>query len=474
MIVRIFKNFISMLMGNISGKIIGLLAAIILARYLGPEEYGQYSFVISLAYIFLVCSELGMNELIVKRVAANHAIGAKLFSNLMVIRGILSIINITIMILFVYVLGYSWNILVCTIIFSFHLFFLAIINEINSFFTAFERMEFVGGMLIINGIIGLGLITLIVVLKGSLLMIITSRVATYIFGSLIGFYLLNKFLFKVEYFLEIAKVKEIIKEAIPFFIINVTQTLYYKIDIILLSKLKGDIFVGWYSIVSNDIFFGFYAIVVSFSVVMFPIYVKNYSESIENIQRSCNFTIRIGLVLGMALGCGAFILAPEIITIILGERYGNSVIVMKILSISILFLFLREPLGFALVAAGGVKKIMRINIIILLLNGILNYFFISLWGHVGAAITMTVCGSISFLWIYFEVKKKLGEMNILQPTLKLLIGATVMVIIIGYFSKKNIIAGIVIGAAVYLGNIFIMKIVYIQEMDKLWKIVMRK
>lgn len=468
---RIIKNFVSVLMGNISSKLIGLITAIILARYLGPEEYGQYSFVISFAYIFLVCSEFGTNELIVKNVAPNLSLAPKSFIHFLLFRILFSIISIMILNLTVYALGYSTKVLYCTLIFSTHIIFLAVINEVISFFKAFEKMEFVGVILILNGIIGLGLILIVVFSEASLYAVIVSRVGTYILGAGVGIYFLKKYLFHFEIVTHFNLWNQTIKAALPFFLINLSDILYYKIDILILSKLKGDIFVGWYSIVANDLFFGFFAIAVSLSTVMFPIYIKNYQESAKDINNSINFTIRIGIILGMGLSLGCFILAPSIITLIFGKQYLNSVIIMQILSLAILFLFLREPLGFALVAVCGARKMMNINMILLLLNAILNFIFIHLWGHIGAAITMTICIILSFIWIYLEVKKKVKQVEFLKPGVKTLMGTILMGIIIYFFLEINIVVGIAIGSAVYLANVFCMKIISATEINKIMNLI---
>ena len=51
---RILKNLSAVFFGDLFVKFSGMAIAIILARYLGPEDYGKYSFVIAGVFIFMV------------------------------------------------------------------------------------------------------------------------------------------------------------------------------------------------------------------------------------------------------------------------------------------------------------------------------------------------------------------------------------------------------------------------------------
>ncbi|MCR9203371.1 MAG: oligosaccharide flippase family protein, partial [Halobacteriovoraceae bacterium] len=64
---KIINTFLSLSLENVFRVFLGAAAAIWLGRYLGPESYGNYSYVLSFVMIFSPFTNLGLNEIIVGR-----------------------------------------------------------------------------------------------------------------------------------------------------------------------------------------------------------------------------------------------------------------------------------------------------------------------------------------------------------------------------------------------------------------------
>ena len=169
---RILKNLSAVFFGDLFVKFSGMAIAIILARYLGPEDYGKYSFVIAGVFIFMVFSDFGLNDLIIRDVARNHNLAPQYFISSLISKTILSCLSIIFLILYVYLMGYSEEIILYTIVFSASILFIVLMNSITSIFKAFEQMGYVLLISIISSAVLLVFIVSLVYFNGSLLQII--------------------------------------------------------------------------------------------------------------------------------------------------------------------------------------------------------------------------------------------------------------------------------------------------------------
>lgn len=454
---RVFKNFLSIFLGQMLSRLIGMATAVILARYLGPEDYGKYSLVISLGFIFTVISDFGLNELIVKDIASDHSIAPKYFGSSLIIKPLFSFLSIIFLVILEYLLGYSREIILCTIVFSLHLIFVTTTNAILSIFKALEKMEYVSLIMIINALSGLFFIAILVYLNGSLLDIISSRVISFVIAFMAAFLIVTKKFVRPDFSISMPFLKTFLLSSLPFLLITIADMLYYKVDIIMLSKIKGEVYVGWYAPVSNDLFFGLWAIACAISTVAYPIFSRQYNNSIDDFRNSCNMTIKISTTLGIAISAGSFMLAPEIIHLIFGSQYESSAVILRIFAIGIIFLFIRDPIGYGLVAAGKVKTLVKLNLIFLGINILLNSILIRHYAHVGAAITQVVCIVLSSILIFYLLNKKVNHLNMWKNFIKPLLAASAMCLSIYALSGFNLIVIIVVGGVVYFVAIFALK-----------------
>lgn len=66
------KNFSFLTIGELSARAIGMFTNIILARFLAPEGYGQYTLVLTYIAILYALSCLGVNQLTIRYIARNQ------------------------------------------------------------------------------------------------------------------------------------------------------------------------------------------------------------------------------------------------------------------------------------------------------------------------------------------------------------------------------------------------------------------
>lgn len=454
---RAVKNIIAILTGDVFSKMLGMVSTVILARYLGPEAYGKYCFILSYAFIFTVIADFGLNDLIVRDVARDHSLAAKYFAASFMIKALFSIISILLFIFSVYFMGYPKEIIVYVAMFSLSILFITFGNSVSSIFKAFERMQYSSLMVILNSSFLLFFVATIVYFEGTLFQIILSRVIALCVGSVIGFFILMRKIAKPEFNVGFPYLKTIAKNAFPFLTVGLIHSLYFNLDVIMLSKMRGPIYVGWFTPAANDLFFSLLIIPTAIATVAYPIFSRQYHESTEKFRESFNFTVKVSIILGVAISAGVFMLAQEIIHFFFGSKYENSVIVLRIIALAISFIFVKEIVGFGLATVGQVNTLMWLTILSLGLNAILNLILIPIYAHIGAAITSVICIFSSLVLSFYYLNRKIQHLVVVRSYFKPLIGAMVMCSGIYFLKGLHLLILIAAGAVIYLFVILIIR-----------------
>ena len=80
------KNFSYLIAGSVLGRALNMVTNIILARWLEPNGYGEYSLVLTYIALFSAISSLGMQFIINKYVARNQE-NSKVSFNMLFLEG---------------------------------------------------------------------------------------------------------------------------------------------------------------------------------------------------------------------------------------------------------------------------------------------------------------------------------------------------------------------------------------------------
>ena len=454
---RPIKNLLAVFAGRILTKLFGLFTAMILARYLGPEDYGKYAFIITFGFIFTVISDFGLNDLFVRDIAKNHKVVSKYLALGLIVKPIFSIIGIISLITAVYLMGYSQEILLSSIVYSMHIIFLTLTNSFAAIFRAYEKMGFASLISLIGAFISLLFIIVLVYFEGTLLQVLLLKVVAFFIGSLIGLILLLKFIAKPDFSIDFTFIKNHLVKALPFLTIGLIHALYFNVDIIMLSKMQGDIYVGWYTPAATDLFFGILIIPSTITTVIYPMFSRHYKESAVKLLHSLNFTLKILILLGVPISVGSYILAPEIIYLIFGEKYIESIPVLQIIAFAIILTFIKEPFSYGMAAVGKEKQLMWLNIVSLALNITLNLILIPIYAHLGAALTTVACIFLFLLLDYYYLNKVVKGIKIIKNIYKPVIAASAMGLIIYNLKEYNLFLIILVGALIYFISLFLLK-----------------
>ena len=138
----ILKNFASLMTSTIIARLLTLAIVIIIARYLGKEQFGIYVAAQAFVGMFVILFGLGSEFGFVYEGSKNKkAIGWFLGSGI-ILKFILGFVSLFIIILVAHLLGYSSIHISIIAIFIFIWFFITFQNFLSGVFQIQQRMEF--------------------------------------------------------------------------------------------------------------------------------------------------------------------------------------------------------------------------------------------------------------------------------------------------------------------------------------------
>ena len=377
------QNYIYNLMFQILTVIFPIITTPYLARILGAEQIGIFSYTFSIVTYFVLFSSLGINlygQREVAYVQDDKEKRSKVFFELICVRIVTTTIALIIFLTFAMLIKeykiyyYLWTLELVASLF-----------DISWYFQGIEQFKKIIFRNLIVKILSFISIFLFVKNSNDLnIYILIYALTTFIGNISLWFYLPNSIDFKLTTMKNFHKIGMHIKSLVILFVPQIATKVYTVLDKTMIGTIVIDkIEVGYYE-QSQKIVYLLLTILTSLGTVLMPRIASYFSQNNKEIYKSYNFVFMIGLPLMF----GSILSSKYLIPIYLGSEYEKSILLMQILSPIILFVGLSNVSGIQLLIPLKRQKQYNYSIIAgAIVNFILNIFFIKYLSSVGAAIT---------------------------------------------------------------------------------------
>ena len=404
----VVKNFGYLMLLQIAGYVFPFITMPYLARVVGTTGFGKIAFASAIICWAQTVADWGFNYTATRDVAQNRDNAdrvSEIFSNVLWARMLLTMLSLIVLLVaiaFVPTFRADADIILVTFIMvPGHIFFP------DWFFQALERMKYTTMMNIAIKFIFTICVFLFIKHPGDY---IIQPLLTSIAYVLCGCYSLWLILGKWGYKLKAPRWRQIfctIKGSTDVFINNLMPNLYNSFSVMLLGSLSGATANGLYDGGNK-----FVSIACNFQNVLSRAFFPFLSRRID---RSAFFA-KINMLSGIAVAILLFVFAPVIVDIFLGAEFRNSISVMRVLAISIIFLVLSNTYGTNYLILIHKERLLRNITGICSLIGMLAAFpLISRFSYLGTAYTVclsrTLLGLGVFAYAKYEMYKRHKEYN---------------------------------------------------------------
>lgn len=447
------RNSGFLFLNGIATNILSFFAMLYIARYLGPEDYGIYSFAFVFIYFFSFIPDMGVHQILVREAAKEPEKAGKLIGNGTIIKFFLSFVALLLALILINAINFPPSTKNALYIASLGL----LISGTGAYGTIYEaklRMEYSLLFNLASRVFLLAFVFLAIANHSTLNTFVLASISATLMHNLLMI-LFSKKLVKVSFNVDFTLIKQLLKEAIPIAIASVFTVVYFKIDVLMLSFLRGDAEVGFYSAayrLTDALVF----LPSAFTTSTFPLMSKYFKDSFDSFSFAYARTFKYLFATGLLIAVLVTFASEKIILIFYGPEYQNSVIALQVLIWATAITFISVLISSTCVSSGNQQIISKTAILAAFLNVALNLILIPSAGYVGAAVAtvLSVLGSMIFglLWVH----KNLLHENPLKGTIYPIIGALVVsLLIILLKSYVDILSLCIVSVPVFAAVLYI-------------------
>ena len=381
-----------------------ILISILFARYLGAKSLGQYTLGISIIGLIGIFTNGGILTIMKREISKSgsktklylgNALGIKLLISFPLLLFISTICT-------KFIFKYSGDTIYSILLMTIYLTFISSISYIGSAFVSLHRNDILLKINIINKFISL-LGTLVILSHGFSLV------------DLLYFYILISILVFIYSMFQVRKIipefkiifnkrfnKTYIILSIPLVMAAAAEFISLKIDTVFIGTMMSEISVGYYT-ASYNMFMGAFLFPLALTKVYFPNFISYYQSDEKKAFHLLYKYNTLFICYAIIVSIFFYYLAEDLINIIYGDSFKDSVEILRYFSIGLIFIILNRLYNYTLLAIKQNNYYFKITVFGMMINLTLNYILILKFGLLGAVYATIVTEFVVMILGYSKI-----------------------------------------------------------------------
>jgi O-antigen/teichoic acid export membrane protein len=402
---KYFFNTLWLFSEKIARVVVGLFLTIWVTRYLGPEQFGIYSYALSFVGIFNAIITLGLDDITIRELIKNKSkeVANQILGTSFALKFISSIVMMGVIVV---IARFNTNSDSESLIFIFLMAYIfQSFNVIGCFYQAKAESKYIviasSLSMAVSSIIKIYLLLNNGTLYQFVLVYLLDSVVVAL--GLIYFYVQqNNNIYQWKFSRVIAK--QLLKDSSPLIISGSLTLVYTKVDQIMINSMLGVIEVGYYAAAIRLTEFWYYVPMLIVGSI-FPKIIEYKKNSKELYQSKLEKLHTFLYMISITIVTIVFFNSDRIIDILYGHQYSNSAVVLQIHIFSFIFVSLSAASSrWVYIENLQYTAIYRV-LFAAILNIVLNYIFIPSHGIKAAAAATLFSQVISSYAMYGLINK---------------------------------------------------------------------
>jgi PST family polysaccharide transporter len=404
---KLIENFLSLLSVQATNYILPLITVPYLVRILEPEKFGLISFAQAFIQYFVLITDYGFNlsatrEISISRENKNKI--STIFSAVLIIKLYLMLLCFFILNLIVFnvkkfknewfVYNFMFGIVVGNVLFPIW------------FFQGMEKMKLQALLNLITKVIfTIGIFVIIKEQSDYIYVPVIYSVCYIILGlsSILIIFLSFKVRFKYP---SLSIIKHELREGSYIFLSTIAISIYTISNTFILGVFTEEKYVGYYA-AGEKIIRAFQYLLIPISQTLYPHINKLAVESKREALVLIKKILKIVGIIMFCISLTLFVFASKISKFILGNKYSESVYVIKILAFLPFVVSLSNILGIQTMITFGFKKeFTKILIIASVISIIISLFLVHPLKHIGISISSLIAEIFVTVSMFIFLKKE--------------------------------------------------------------------
>ncbi len=390
---KILENSVALFTSQLLAKVFRVLANFLLARFLGPENFGSLALVLSFAELFRFLPDFGLDRTLVRRMARGqtaHGVSANLS-----LRAALSSLAVVVMGITLFFVDYPRPVELLIYFYAFSFFLQAGSATFAAYFQAQLKSISLVWAYTVAGLLYLGFI-----LGG----IFSGQGLTFFIASLLFAEGSLFLLFALTFFkkggklvsFNLAELIAMVKEAIPIALYLALGAAYFRVGTLIVYHYAGERGAGLYAACFrlNE---AFLMLAASVAASLFPVFSRLKKEDKAELSLLFRKSIFGFLPFTILLAILITGLIAPIIQFLYGKPYAPSAAGLSVIIWSLVFMIANTLSTNALVASDRERDITKITAVNLLVNLGLNFYLVPRYGFIGACWAALATEAVNFV-----------------------------------------------------------------------------
>lgn len=380
----IIRNLFWAALGKIVNLLSGLLVGIIVARYLGPEQYGLMNYVISYVFLFQTFALFGFDSIEIREEARGQKPFTTIIGTAFYLKLFLGCCFVILAIFTSWIMEADGYTTLLIAIYS----LVVVLNSlivIRNYFTAIVQNEYV-----VKAEISRTIISIIVKLT---LLFLNANLTWFIVAYMFDFVLLGTG-YVMVYQTKIGSLREwhfdrdyakfLLKESFPLLLTNTAVIIYQRIDQVMIGSMINKSAVGFFSVAAK-----FTEVLVFLPMILAqtitPTLVKVRERSILEYQIKAQQFMNLSFWLSLLAAALVSMLAYWIVRYTFGAAYSPAVAVLQVMAFKAASVALSNTAGAMLVTEGLQRYAIFRDSFGCVVCVLLNYLLLPRYGIMAAA-----------------------------------------------------------------------------------------
>ena len=381
---RIVENIFWAVLGKMVQLLSGLLVGVIVARYLGPENYGLMNYVISLVVLFQTFSIFGLDSIEIREEARSGQDFRTVIGTAFGLKVFFAILFMGLVILTSRLMDSDGYTTLLVVIYSFTI-VLNSFGVIRNYFFAIVQNKYVVKAEIVRTLFGIGIKVLLLALNVNL----TWLLVAYTFdGVLLSSGFIVAYTKKVgsirQWHFDATYARFLLKESFPLLLTSAAVIVYQPIDQVMIGQMLDKQAVGYFSVASR-----FVEILIFIPMMLVqtitPILVRTREKSQEEYAVKAQMFMNVSVWLSLLSSAIVAVVAYWLVQLTFGPAYWPAVIILQVMAFKAASVALSNTAGAMLVTEGLQRYAIFRDALGCVACIVLNYLLLPRFGVIAAA-----------------------------------------------------------------------------------------
>jgi O-antigen/teichoic acid export membrane protein len=395
---RVVRNALWLLFSQGGVRLTGFAMGTVLARVLGPGDFGAYMFVLTYVSYFGYAADAGLGRYLIRDVAREREREPEYLAQILGLRLALAAIAYAAMLGVALLARTPEDRTLYIAIAGLSVFTGAVAGALASVFNAREEMH-VSALFGLLSSAGTAVFVFAALatgagLAGTILAVSLANLPP------LGYLLVMRRRQTGRLLPELAANRrfwaEALRKSLPYALLGVVGLVYFRIDALMLTWMKGAEATGIYTASYRllDAITDAPGVIVA---AMFPSLARLHHESRERLRRAYVSVLAVLGALGVPVMLALLVVAEPVITLLYGSGYTESVTVLRLLAVAVFFIFVDTANTMLLYSGDDLRMVLALSLVTTAVNVGLNLILIPRYSYNGAAVATIVSSAVSLL-----------------------------------------------------------------------------